>query len=171
MELEDRATTSAGEGAALRDADDVLARAVADEAAAGAARERYRTRPMAAVDPDERIGPLLLPGEHVVAVRRSALLERRQPEPGTRAATGLAGALYVTSHRLVLVGRTSLSFGLGSIQDVMLSGDRLLLVLRDGQGLALDVQQPRLLRVELAAVRAAVQSGSQWAAPDQPLVR
>jgi hypothetical protein len=170
MEHEDRATASAEEGAALRDADDILARAVADEAAAGAARERYRTRPMAAVEPDERIGPLLLPGECVVAVRRSALVERRQPAPGIRAPTGLGGALYVTSRRLVLVGRPSLSFGLGSIQEVMLSGDRLLLVLRDGQGLTIEVQEPRLLRVELAAARAG-QVGDQPAEPDQPLVR
>lgn len=171
MAHDDGPKLSAQEGAALRDADDVLARAVADESAADVARERYRRRPMAALDPDERIGPLLLAGECVVAVRRSALLERRQPEPGSRAATGLTGALYVTSQRLVLVGRSPLSFGLGSIQEVLLSGDRLLLVLRDGQGLSLKVQQPRLLRVELAAARAAAQAGGQVPAADQPLAR
>ena len=36
----------------------------------------------------------------------------------------------------------------------MLSGEQLMLLLRDGQGLTLEVPQPRLLRVELAAARA-----------------
>jgi hypothetical protein len=36
----------------------------------------------------------------------------------------------------------------------MLSGERLLLVLRDGRGASIDVSQPRLLRVEIAAARA-----------------
>lgn len=36
----------------------------------------------------------------------------------------------------------------------MLSGEQLLLVMRGGQGAALSVAQPRLLRVEIAAARA-----------------
>lgn len=163
MKHDDGRTLSAEANAALRDAGDILARTMADEAAADAARERYRSQPMAALPPDERIGPLLLPGECIVANRSSALLERRQPAPGVRDATGLTGPLYVTSRRLVLMGRPALSFGLGSIQEILLSGERLLLVLRDGQGLTLEAPQPRLLRVEIAAARAA-QSGGRLAA-------
>ena len=127
-----------------------------DEAAANAARERLRTSPLATLVPDGHIGPLLLPGERVLAIRWSALLERRQPTPRARTTGGLVGTLYLTSRRLVLVARTSLSFGLDAIQEVMLSGDRLFIALRDGQGLTLDVSEPRLFRVELAAARGVV---------------
>jgi hypothetical protein len=171
MEAEGHAVLSTEGDAALRDADEVLARTKADEVAADEARERYRTCAMATLEPDERIAPLLLPDERVVAVRRAALLERRQPEPGARTTTGLAGTLYVTSRRLVLVGRASLSFALGSIQEVILSGDRLLVVLRDGQGLTLDVAQPRLLRVELSAARSAAPPAGPSSTADQPLAR
>ena len=44
---------------------------------------------------------------------------------------------------------------LSEIDDVVLSGERLLLVLRGGQGVSIDAPQPRLLRVEIAAARAA----------------
>ncbi len=80
-----RGSTDAAEvdGApALRDADEILARAEADAAAANEARERYRTQPMAVLEPDDRIAPLLAPGEGVVAVRRSAVLERREVASG-----------------------------------------------------------------------------------------
>lgn len=166
MEHDHRPTVSS-EPETVRDAGEILARALVDEAAADLARARYRTEPMAALPPDEQISPLLVPGERVVAIRRSALLERRQPMPGARATCGLAGTLYVTSRRLVLVGLASLSFGLGAIQEVILSGDRLLVVLRDGQGLTLEVRQSRLLRVELAAARAAAQTGGERLAEDQ----
>jgi hypothetical protein len=160
MERDDRPRVP-DEPVAVRDAGEILARALADEAAADLARARYRTQPIATLAPDERIGPLLVPDERVVAIRRSALLERRQPMPGARATRGLAGTLYVTSRRIVLLGRASLSFGLGAIQEVMVSGDRLLVVLRDGQGFTLEVQQPRVLRVELAAARAAQTAGER----------
>ena len=159
MERTDRPTPARGPfetaGApALRDAAAILARAQEDEAAADAARERYRTQPMAALDPDARIGPLLAPGERVLAVRRSAMVDRREPVLGSDEPSGLGGDLYLTSRRLVLVGRHTLSLALDDIEEAMLSGDQLLLVMRDGQGAALGVAQPRLLRVEIAAARA-----------------
>lgn len=148
--------TAGADGApALRDATQILARAQADEAAADEARERYRTQPHAMLEPDARIAPLLAAGEHVVAVRRSALLDRREPAVGSDVPTGLAGDLYLTSRRLVLVGRLTLSFHLDEIEEAMLSGERLLLVMPGGQGASLDVAQPRLLRVEIAAARVA----------------
>jgi hypothetical protein len=158
------ADTCLNEGAALRDAAAILARADEDEAAADAARARYRTRPLTTLPPDDSIGPLLVPGERVVAVRSSALLERRQPAPGAQPTAGahppagLAGRLYVTSRRLLLVGRLTLSYELQAVEEAMLSGERLLLLLRDGQGLTLEAAQPRLLRVEIAAARAAARA-------------
>ncbi len=140
--------------AALRDANGVLARATADEAAAAEARARYRCDRMAPLEQDALIAPLLRPGERLLAVRRAALLDRRQPSP-VSAPAGLAGDLYLTSERLVLVGRLVLSFGLDEIEDAVLSGDRLLLVMRDGAGISLAVNRPRLLRVEIATARAA----------------
>ena len=160
MERTNRPTSAQGStdtaGApALRDAAAILARAQADEAAADAARERYRTQPMAALDPDARIGPLLVSGERVLAVRRSAIVDRREPVLGSDEPSGVAGDLYLTSRRLVLVGRRTLSFELDGIEEVMLAGERLLIVMRDGEGVSLGVAQPRLLRVEIAAARVA----------------
>jgi hypothetical protein len=139
---------------AIRGAAEIVARVEADEAAADEARERYRTQAMPALEPDTRISPLLASDECVVAVRRSAQLDRRQPMPGWDAPPGLAGDLYLTSRRLVLVGRQVLSFDLGEIAEVGVSGERLLLVMCGGKGVSLDVAQPRLLRVEVAAARA-----------------
>ena len=85
----------------------------------------------------------------------SAVLDRRQPVLGSDAPTGLTGDLYLTSRRLVLVGRYTLSFDLEAIEEAMLSGEQLLLVMRDGEGASLGVTQPRLMRVEIAATRLA----------------
>ena len=149
-----------GGAPAHRDAAAIVARAEADEAEADRARERYRTGAMPALEPGGRIAALLEPDEHVVAVRRSAFVDRRQPaagadaRAGADAPTGVAGDLYLTSRRLIVTGRVTLSFELGAIEETMLSGERLLLVLRDGRGASIDVSQPRLLRVEIAAARA-----------------
>jgi hypothetical protein len=143
---------------AIRDAAQIVARAAADEAAADQAREEYRTRAMPALEPDAGIAPLLGPDEHVLAVRRCAMFDRRQPRPGSDAPAELAGDLYVTSRRLVLVGRLTLAIELAEIEDAVLSGERLLLVMRDGRGASLDVARPRLLRVEIATARALARS-------------
>jgi hypothetical protein len=141
---------------AIRDAAEIVARAAADEAAADRARERYRTSPMVPITPDARIAAALGPGELVVAVRPSAVLERREPQPDEARPRGLAGALYVTSRRLILLGRVSLAIAFEEIEEVGLSGERLLLVLCDRKGVWLEAPQPRLLRVEIAWARAAV---------------
>ena len=44
------------------------------------------------------------------------------------------------------------SVSLTDVQESSLAGERLLLTLRDGEGLTLDVDKPRLLRAEMAAV-------------------
>ena len=128
--------------------------AAADEAAADEARLRYRRRGIGRIDPDERIGPVLEPGEQLVAVRRSALLYRPEtPEVG--AAPPVAVDVYVTSRRLVLAGPDTYAFDLTAVDEAVVSNERLLLVLCDGAGLVLEVDWPRLLRVEIAAARAA----------------
>ena len=152
-----------GPAAALADAADIVERAAADEAAADAARLRLRRDGLPALQPDARIAPLLEPGERLVAVSHDALLDRREPAPGERVAPGVAGVageLYVTSRRLVLVGRLTISVPLDAIADVVVAGGRLLLVLRDGHGVALQVAGPRLLWVEIAAVRASARAGT-----------
>jgi hypothetical protein len=45
-----------------------------------------------------------------------------------------------------------LSVSLVDVMESSLAGERLLLALRNGEGLTLDVDQPRLLRAEMAAV-------------------
>jgi len=117
-------------------------------------RGRNRDQAVPTLEPDARIGPLLTVDERVVAVRRGATFERRQPATGTLVPTGIAGDFYVTSRRLVLVGRLTLSFDLSQVEQALLSGERILVVMRDGMGFALEVEQPRLLRVEIAAARA-----------------
>ena len=139
---------------AVGDAAESVARAAADEAAADQARNSYRTLAMAPLDSDAQIAPLLTPDEAVVAVRRSAVLDRRESGLRSGAPAALAGDLYLTTRRLVLVGRFILSFELDEIEDAVLSGERLLLAMRDGRGASLDVAQPRLFRVEIATARA-----------------
>jgi hypothetical protein len=153
-------TRAQGEHAAsLADAAVIAQRAAADQAAADEARVRFRREGLPVLAPDERIAPLLDPDECLVAIRHAALLDRREPSPGTRFTPGVAGDLYVTSRRLVLIGRLTLSVELEAIEDAVLSGERLLLVLHEGHGVALQVAQPRLLWVEIAAARASARSG------------
>jgi hypothetical protein len=145
------------EAASLRDATSIAARADADEALAAEARQRYRTDGIPSLAPDPAIRQLLDEHEQALAVRRSAALDRREPPISSHPA-GVAGDLYVTSRRLVLVGRHTLTFDLADIADAVVSGERLLLVMRDGSGMTLDVDQPRLLRVQISAARAAART-------------
>ncbi len=127
----------------------------ADEAKASVARERYLREPQADLPPDSGIAPLLEPGESVIAVRRAATVDRRSA--GTSEHEGLLGDLYLTSRRLVFTGRLLLHYPLAEIDDVLLGSGRLLLLLGSGASLALDLDEPGLLRVEIAAARRAAQ--------------
>lgn len=142
------------ESPALRDAVEIVRRAAEDEVAATDARARYRTETPLRLEPDERLAALLDHDEWLIAVRTSAILDRRVPRPGEPAGAGLEGQLAVTSRRLILAGRHVLTFDLGEVEEIVLSGDRLLVVMRHGIGVALDVEQPRLLRVQIASARA-----------------
>lgn len=137
---------STEEGPALRDAAAAAQRAADDETAAAAARERFRTEPMTALEPDDRIASQLADGELVYALRTHAILRA----PGGDAALGYGGTLYLTSRRLVHLGQVVVTVSLTDIVETSLAGERLLLSLRGGEGLSLDVDRPRLLRAEIA---------------------
>jgi hypothetical protein len=126
-----------------------------DEAAASEARVRYREHGVEPIEPDERIQALLAPGEQVIAVRCAVALDRRQTSAESPAIDSIRGDLYMTSARLVHVGPTIITFELDDIEDAALAGHRVLLLLRDGRAIALEVDRPRLLRVQIAAARAA----------------
>ncbi len=143
---------------AIRDAAEIVARAAADEAAADRARDEYLTRAMPSLAPDGRIATLLGPDEQVLAVRRSVVLDRRRPPPRSGSPASLSGDLYVTSRRLVLLGRLTLSIDLDEVEDAVVSGQRILLIMGNGRGAALDVARPRQLRVEIATARAYARS-------------
>jgi len=136
------------EGPALRDAMTAAERAADDEAAANSARELLRMDTIQSLQPDEAIGPHLADGELVHALRARAILKA----PGEDRALGYGGTLYLTSRRLVHLGQVMVTVQLTDIVETSLAGERLLLTLRDGEGIALDLDRPRLLRAEMAAV-------------------
>ncbi len=71
--------------------------------------------------------------------------------PGGDRAHGYGGTLYLTSRRLVHLGQVVVSVALTDIEETSLAGERLLLTLRAGEGLSLDLDRPRVLRAEIAA--------------------
>lgn len=102
--------------------------------------------------PIERIVPLLRDRERIVAIRPAVALDRRVAPVG---AHDLAGDLVITSERLIHAGRRIVTVDLDDIDQAVLSGQYVLLALRDGRGVTLDVAQPAGLRSEIGAVRAA----------------
>lgn len=126
-----------------------------DELTADAARSRFRASGITPLPLDEQIAPLLAPGEQPVAVHRGALVDRREPLADNRLAQGVPGDLYVTTSRLILAGRTTVSVDLDAVVDAVPTRGRLLLILPGGRGVRIVVAQPRLLAVEMAAARAA----------------
>lgn len=145
------AARSTVDAAGVRDAREIATRVAADEAAADAERARLLAEPLPLLDPEAHLSALLTAGELLHAVRRMALLERGPSQ------TPVGGTLYLTSSRLlhVATGGTT-PVALASIADIAVALERLLLIgLADGSDLAIEVDQPRLLRVQLAAARAA----------------
>jgi hypothetical protein len=130
----------------------------ADEASADDARRRLRERGIVALEPDERIGVMLAPGEHVVAMRRSISIERRKgvhdPDQGVTA------DLYVTTARLVCLGAVPVDIPLCDIRDAFVAAGALRLVVGDGRGLEIRTLDPCVLRVEISAVREAARQPS-----------
>jgi hypothetical protein len=140
------AEPSTEDGPALRDAARVAERAALDEAAAADARERYRTQPLPSLT-DDRVAAHLSEGEQVHSLRTSAILLG----PGDATALGYGGTLYLTSQRLIHLGQVIVTVQLTDVAETSLAGERLLLTLRNGDGLRLDIDRPRLFRTELAA--------------------
>jgi hypothetical protein len=134
------------EGPALRDAEATAARVAADEAAAAAARERYRSEPMGVLDVERGVIGHLQSGELVHDLRRHAMLK----SPGDERALGYGGTLYLSSRRLLHIGQVVVSMQLTDIVETSLAGERLLVTLRDGEGFSFDLERPREFRVGLA---------------------
>jgi hypothetical protein len=147
----------AAEGAGVRDAQSIADRIAADETAADEARQAYQADGLPAIEPDPTAAAILRPGEILHAVRGSTMLE----EAGSTdaAAQPRGGTLYLTSERLVHAGEESTELPLAAIEEMAVALERLVLIRRrDGSDLALEVDQPRLLRVQLAAALANVRA-------------
>ena len=135
---------------ALADAQAVILRLERDETAADALRLALREGPMQPVPADDTVSPLLQPDEQVLATRVSAVLN---PPAGGPGLPGYGGALYVTTQRLLHVGRMLVAIPLRQVREVSLAGERLLLTLDGGDGMSLETDQPRLLRVQISAAQ------------------
>ena len=125
----------------------------ADRAGEIAVRPRSRLPPPApsAAPLDRGAERWLEPGEHVLARRSAATLERREPLARDRRP---AGELYVTSERLFLAGTARISIALVEIEEAALVGGNLELLLCEGVGVTIRCDRPQALRAELAAARA-----------------
>ena len=117
------------------------------------------------IEPDERIDVLLAPGEDLVTVRRAVRLERRLAK---REAGGwVGGDLYVTTERLILLGRVRVDYSLCEIRDAVEAEGVLRLIIGEDRGVEIEVHDPQLLRVEIAAVREAAHASASGA-PSTP---
>jgi hypothetical protein len=143
-------TTEERGGPGLRDAQAIVARIEADEAAAAAVRNSA-VDGLPFVEPDAIIGPELRDGERVHALREGALMNRL--DGGLL--PGYAGRLYLTDRRLVHAGQALFSLALSTLDEASIVGERLLLTLVSGEGVSFDVAQPRLLRAQIGIARTA----------------
>ena len=140
--------------AALRDAQAIADRIAEDEQQADDARQLYQVEGLPSLEADDRIKALRLPDETLHAVYGSALLESGPAKEGATQPQG--GTLYLTSDRLIHAGERLTEVPLTAIEEVAIALERLLLIrVRDGLDLALEVSHPRLLRVQIAAAKAA----------------
>jgi hypothetical protein len=137
--------------------------ASADAASADVARRRLREQGIVRVEPDGRIGVMLAPGEDVITVRRAVAFERRTGVQNP--AEALVGDVYVTTARLVCLGRVRVEVPLAEIREAVVSSGALLLVIGDGRGLEIRTGDPCLLRVEIAAVREAARGAKAQSCP------
>jgi hypothetical protein len=148
---------SVGE-AALRDAQKIADRISADEAAAAEARQAYEAGGLPVIEPEEEAArALLAPGELLHAMHASALLETHSS--GDEEALPRGGTLYLTSIRVVHVGKETTEVSLSQMEDAAVALERLVQIrLRDGSDLAIEVDQPRLLRVQVATALAGIRA-------------
>jgi hypothetical protein len=138
------------EDAAVRDARTIADRIAADEAAADEARQAYQADGLPAIAPDDAARAILRPSEFLHSVHANALLEETVSGIGAGQLRG--GTLYLTSERLIHAGTETTEVPLAEIDEMAVVLERLVLIrLRDGSDLAIEVDQPRLLRVQLSA--------------------
>jgi hypothetical protein len=142
-----------------------------DDAAAADARERYRTAGPATLAVSGPLAGLLRPGEpvfalheHVTALLRPLDDRGASPEP-------IHGTLLLTSARIIVSsgGAVGVDVDLEDIEEAVVSGALLLLVLGRGSGLSLALAQPRLLRVQVAAARSVARGSGTHAAGEASL--
>ena len=136
------------ETAALRDGNQIVRQQEQDERDAVEARARYRSEGLSRMVPDALVADHLGRDESIVDVRQAALVHRHRVGEHDDA---VAGALYLTTRRLVLIGQHPLELDLQMIDEVALVGGRLLVTLRDATGVSIEAPRPRLLRVQIAA--------------------
>jgi hypothetical protein len=129
-----------------------------DEELAAAARAWYRRHQLREITGDERDAAPLAPDERLFAVRHHAVAVV------TGGSCVVEGTLYLTSHRLV-IGAGDLSIALTELAEAGLAGERLVVVLVDGGAIVVDVERPRLLRVEIATARAAARIDAAASVP------
>jgi hypothetical protein len=141
--------TAADASPALRDARRISDRIAADEMAADEARRQHRIEGLPVLTTDESGTPELRSGEVLHASRTHGLLEIA-PAGGEMPRDG---AVYLTSQRLLHVGAGQVTeWRLADLDEMLVALERLLLIrLRDGSDITLEIDHPRLFRVELAA--------------------
>lgn len=132
--------------------------ASAEDASVDDARRRLRDQGVVAIEPDERIGVMLAPGERVVAVRRAISVERRKDIRDPELA--LHGDLYVTTTRLVCLGQVPIDVPLAEISEAIVAAGALRLIVGDGRGVEIRTGDPYLLRVEISAAREAARQAA-----------
>jgi hypothetical protein len=140
---------------AVRDAEAILERVAKDENDAIVARARYWAFGLPTVEPDTHIAGHLDVDERLVAMRPTATVERVGARDG-RHSPPMSGRLYVTTRRLLMIGRPGLTIDLEEVEELGVAGERLLVSLGDGGGLTIDAARPRHLRVLIGAARAAL---------------
>lgn len=118
------------------------------------ARQLYQVEGLPVLEADADFAALRQPDETPHAVHGSALLEFGTASG--RATQLQGGTLYLTSRRLVHAGQQLTEVPLTAIEEMGVALERLLLIrVSDGTDLALEVEHPRLLRVQIAAAIAA----------------
>jgi hypothetical protein len=146
-------------GPAVRDAESIAARIATDEAAADAARDQYAAHGIPVIEPVAGFAGVAQPGEPLHAVLHNAILEQAPADGDSAVLRG--GTVYLTSSRLLHVGGETTDVPLGEIEEMVVALERLVLIrLRDGSDLAVEVDQPRLLRVQIAAAVAAARAAA-----------
>jgi hypothetical protein len=126
-----------------------------DEMAAAAARASIEDQGLACLEPPPQAYETLSVGESLLAVHPSVIVDRREFCACPDASRPSTASVWLTSHRLLFLGPARLAISLDRIDEALIAGPRhLLLILHGGTGLSLEMDFPRLLRVQVAAARA-----------------